>query len=104
MDHLRYAGRPFDEQRAAFLDIIRADHIVHQALVRARAIDLPDWLVVSGALYNAVWNRLTRKPCGFGTKDIDLFYFDETDTPTKQRMPSSPRQKRILPACRCRSR
>ncbi len=80
MDHLRYAGRSFDEQRAAFLDIIRVDHIVHQALVRARAIDLPDWLVVSGALYNAVWNRLTRKPCGFGTKDIDLFYFDEMDT------------------------
>ncbi len=56
-----------------------------QALVRARAIDLPDWLVVSGALYNAVWNRLTRKPCGFGTKDIDLFYFDEADTVLRSR-------------------
>jgi uncharacterized protein len=80
MDHLRYAGRSFEEQRAAFLDIVRADHIIRQALVRARAIDLPDWLVVSGALYNAVWNSLTRKPCGFGTKDIDLFYFDGADT------------------------
>jgi uncharacterized protein len=79
MSHLRYAGRPFEEQRAAFLDIIRADHIVHEALVKARAMDLPDWLIVSGALYNAVWNSLTGKPCGFGTKDVDLFYFDAAD-------------------------
>ena len=35
--------------------------------------------MVSGALYNAVWNSLTGKPCGFGTKDIDLFYFDASD-------------------------
>jgi uncharacterized protein len=79
MNHLRYADRPFEEQRVAFLDIIRADHLVHAALVKARSLDLPDWLVVSGALYNAVWNSLAGKPCGFGTKDIDLFYFDGAD-------------------------
>ena len=78
-NHLRYSGRSFAEQRAAVIDIIKADHVVHEALVRARTIDLPDWLMVSGALYNAVWNNLTGKPSGFGTKDIDLFYFDESN-------------------------
>jgi hypothetical protein len=79
MDHLRYSGCSFETQHAAFLDIVRADPIVYEALVRARAMDLPDWRIVSGALYNAVWNKLTGKPPGFGTKDIDLFYFDEAD-------------------------
>ena len=49
------------------------------ALERAREMDLPDWWLVSGILYNSVWNHLTGKPSGYGIKDIDLFYFDDAD-------------------------
>jgi hypothetical protein len=79
MDHLRYSGLPFEAQRAAFLDIVSRDALIHEALVRARSLDLPDWLIVSGALYNSVWNQLTGKPSGYGIKDVDLFYFDGND-------------------------
>ena len=79
MDHLRYSGLSFDEQRAAFLAIVSADPLVGDALARARTLALADWLVVSGALYNSVWNHLTGKPSGYGIKDVDLFYFDDTD-------------------------
>ena len=79
MDPLRHSGLPFEEQRALFLDIVLADPLIGEALRRAAALALPDWLIVSGALYNAVWNRLTGKPSGHGTKDIDLFYFDAAD-------------------------
>jgi hypothetical protein len=79
MDHLRYAGLPFERQRQVFLEIIMADQIVREALARARALGLPDWFVVSGALYNSIWNSLTGKPSGYGIKDIDLFYFDAAD-------------------------
>lgn len=79
MDHLRYSGLAFEKQRAAFLDIVSSDALIHEALVRSRTLALPDWLVVSGALYNTVWNHLTRKPSGYGIKDIDLFYFEASD-------------------------
>ena len=79
MDHLRYSGLPFEAQRTAFLDIVRADALVREALARAHTLDLPDWLVVSGALYNSVWNHLTDKPSGYGIRDVDLFYFDDSD-------------------------
>ncbi|CAN7247477.1 nucleotidyltransferase family protein [Mesorhizobium sp. LjNodule214] len=79
MDHLRYAGLSFEEQRAAFLDIVAADSLIAETLARVRQLDLPDWLVVSGALYNSVWNRLTGKPSGYGIKDVDLFYFDDAN-------------------------
>jgi hypothetical protein len=79
MDHLRYSGLAFDAQRAAFLDIVSRDALVREALVRARTLDLPDWLIVSGALYNTVWNYLTGKPSGYGIRDVDLFYFDDSD-------------------------
>jgi uncharacterized protein len=79
MDHLRFSGQPFEIQRQALFDILWAEPLIRDALIRARALDLPDWLLVSGALYNTVWNDLTGKPSGHGIKDIDLFYFDGSD-------------------------
>ena len=79
MDHLRYSGLPFEAQRAAFLDIVSRDALLSDALGRARRLALPDWLLVSGALYNTFWNELTGKPSGYGVRDVDLFYFDDSD-------------------------
>jgi hypothetical protein len=42
-------------------------------------MDLPDWWVVSGALYNTVWNALTERSLNTGIKDVDLFYCDASD-------------------------
>jgi hypothetical protein len=45
----------------------------------ARALDLPDWMVFSGAIYQPVWNHLTGRPLEHGLKDYDLAYFDAAD-------------------------
>ena len=79
MDHLRYAHLPEAEQQRVFLDITWADPVISAALVAAHSLALPDWLLVSGALYNTVWNCLTGRQPGHGINDIDLFYFDDTD-------------------------
>ncbi|MGR3717634.1 MAG: nucleotidyltransferase family protein, partial [Thermohalobaculum sp.] len=77
--HLGYAGRDAATQRAALEAILRADPLIWRALEQARALALPDWRIVAGALYNTVWNSLTGRPSGHGIKDIDLFYFDPGD-------------------------
>jgi hypothetical protein len=79
VDHLHYAGLPFEQQRKAFLDVVWADPLLRDVLTRARTFRLPDWRIVSGALYNSVWNALTKRPSGYGIKDIDLFYCDTGD-------------------------
>lgn len=79
MDPLRYAGLPFERQRAVLFDIVRNEPLLMDALVAARDFDLPQWRVVAGAIYNTVWNVLTERPSGHGIKDIDLFYFDASD-------------------------
>lgn len=61
------------------IEIIRQDPILWPALTRARDLDLPDWWIVSGAVYNTVWNTQSGRKPGYGIKDVDLFYFD-TDT------------------------
>jgi uncharacterized protein len=79
MTHLRLSGLPFEQQREHLVSILLADPLVGEALRGANRLDLPDWWIVSGALYNTVWNHLTRKPSGYGIKDVDLFYFDGSD-------------------------
>ena len=79
MPHLKYAGLAEQTQQAAFLEIIWSDPLVRSVLERARDFDLPDWWLVSGILYNSIWNHLTGKRSGHGIKDADLFYFDDQD-------------------------
>jgi len=56
--------------------IIRASPVLMAALKTAKTMKLDDWWIVSGAIYNQVWNDLTGRPEMYGVKDIDLFYFD----------------------------
>lgn len=77
MNHLRHAHLPEPKLREVFLDIIHEAAFLRQAFERAQELDLPKWRIVSGALYNTVWNHLTGRPEGYGIKDIDLLYFDE---------------------------
>ena len=77
--HLRFSGKPFEVQRAALIDIIAADPVLMTVLTGLREADLPQGLLVAGAIYNQAWNSLTGRPSLTGVNDIDLFYFDDTD-------------------------
>lgn len=61
-------------------DILRATPSLMGVLQTARELDLPDWLVFSGAVYQPVLNHLTGRPPDYGIKDYDLAYFDPADT------------------------
>lgn len=58
------------------IDILRADADAMTVLRGVRALDLPDWRLFSGAVYQSVWNALTGRPAGYGIKDFDIGYFD----------------------------
>ncbi|PZT99304.1 MAG: hypothetical protein DI624_06005 [Brevundimonas sp.] len=59
--------------------IVRADPGLMHVLTTVRALNLPDWRLVSGAVYQAAWNARTGRPAGYGIKDYDLAYFDGSD-------------------------
>lgn len=56
--------------------MVASSDLLMDRLERARDWGLPDWWIVSGAVYNLVWNRLTGRPDAQGMKDIDLAYYD----------------------------
>jgi len=59
--------------------IVRGSPSLMHALARARDLDLPDWLIFSGAIYQPVLNHLTGREPDYGIKDYDLGYFDASD-------------------------
>jgi uncharacterized protein len=77
--HLRYAGQDQAVQVAALEEIVRAQPELMRVLEVARRLALPDCWLVSGAIYNSVWNVLTGQAAMRGVKDIDLFYHDAGD-------------------------
>ena len=60
--------------------ILRGAPRLMQVLETARDLDLTDWLLFSGAIYQCVLNDLTGRDPDYGIKDYDLGYFDPADT------------------------
>jgi hypothetical protein len=62
-----------------FEEIVRSTGWLMAALIAAREVDAPDWLLGAGAIRTAVWDRLH----GFSRRtklaDIDLVFFDPSD-------------------------
>lgn len=61
---------------ARFETILRSAPNLMAVLHKARDLDLPDWMIFSGAVYQPVWNHLTGRPIEYGISDYDLAYFD----------------------------
>jgi len=59
--------------------ILRGTPPLMQVMRTARRLDLPDWLIFSGAVYQPVLNHLTGRPLDYGIRDYDLAYFDGSD-------------------------
>ena len=66
-------------QEARLEAIIRATPGLMSVLETVRSLDLPDWLIFSGAVYQPVLNHLTGRDPDYGIKDYDLAYFDASD-------------------------
>lgn len=64
------------EQNDRLIDILRATPSLMRVLRTARILDLPDWLVFSGAVYQPILNHLTGRASDYGIRDYDLAYFD----------------------------
>ncbi len=48
-------------------------------LERLQTVQINDLWLVSGSLFQTVWNTLTNREPTFGIKDYDIFYFNDDD-------------------------
>jgi uncharacterized protein len=68
-----------DDLAARLEAILRRAEGLMTVMETARRLELRDWLVFSGAVYQPVVNHLTGRPLEYGLKDYDLGYFDPAD-------------------------
>ena len=66
-----------EEERLAA--IVWSTPSLMRVLRTVHSLQLPDWLVMSGAVYQRVLNYLTGRPPDYGIRDYDLGYFDAAD-------------------------
>jgi uncharacterized protein len=76
MSTVEASGRVLRKRLTA---ILRATPPLMRVLSVARHLNLPDWLVFSGAVYQPIFNHLIGRPPDYGIKDYDLAYFDMSD-------------------------
>jgi len=50
--------------------ILHATPVLMQVLRTARKLNLPDWLMFSGAVYQPALNQLTRRALGYGIEAL----------------------------------
>jgi hypothetical protein len=70
---------PLDEQLAAFTTALTRNEVLTEVIERTAALQLPDWYVTAGCLFQTVWNVATGRAPASGIKDYDIFYFDAGD-------------------------
>jgi hypothetical protein len=61
---------------ARFIELAGTNPFNRTILQRLPALALPDAWLVSGSLFQTVWNALTGRAPLHGIKDYDIFYFD----------------------------
>jgi uncharacterized protein len=80
---LNALGNPYvtseDERLAALRQILQETPVVMAILAAVRDLHLQDGWLVSGGIYQTVWNALTGYPYDHGIKDYDVVYFDGSD-------------------------
>src|SRR5690349_22769788 len=76
---MRAGQLPIERQLAHLRAALRRNRTLTEVLARAAGMDLPDWYLVAGCLYQTVWNVVTGQPPDAGILDYDLAYFDDSD-------------------------
>lgn len=77
--------------------IVRADVRLMQLLEAARGLNLPQWRVVAGCVYQTVWNTLTGRTPGADLNDNDLIYFDSEDLSQETEVATARRLRDLMP-------
>jgi hypothetical protein len=62
--------------KARFIETALSNPINRIVLDRLPTLGLTDVWLVSGSVFQTIWNSLTGRPLDYGIKDYDIFYFD----------------------------
>lgn len=78
-------NQPVAVQIRSLRDILMLDHDLWRVIERVSAMQLPNLYIGGGSVAQSVWNVLFGQPVGNGISDIDVIYFDDDLSESKER-------------------
>ena len=68
--------KSIDEQNELFLSIIRQNKDLMLILDYLVELNLPNFYIAAGSIFQTIWNYYDKKELNYGIKDIDIIYYD----------------------------
>ncbi len=67
------------EQNEKFIEIIKQNKELMLILNYISELNLPNFYIAAGAVFQTIWNYYDNKTLNFGIKDIDIIYYDSNN-------------------------
>lgn len=64
------------EQNEKFISILKENKDLITILDYIYELNLPNFYIAAGSIFQTIWNYYDQKPLNFGIKDIDIIYYD----------------------------
>ena len=64
------------EQNEIFISILKQNNDLMTILEYISELELPNFYIAAGSIFQTIWNHYDNKPLNFGIKDIDIIYYD----------------------------
>jgi hypothetical protein len=62
-----------------FVRIIKQNNVLIETLDFISQLNLPNFYIAAGSVFQTIWNYYDNKPLNYGIKDIDVIYYDKDD-------------------------
>lgn len=67
------------EQNETFISIIKQNKDLMLILDYINELNLPNYYIAAGSVFQTIWNYYDKKPLNYEIKDIDIIYYDSTN-------------------------
>lgn len=67
------------EQNEEFISIIKQNKDLMLILDYIESLNLPNFYIAAGAVFQTIWNYYDNKPLNYNIKDIDIIYYDSNN-------------------------
>lgn len=68
-----------EEQNRKLIEIISRNKDFMTILDYVASLNLPNFYIAAGSIFQTVWNDYDNKPLNYGIKDFDIIYYDSND-------------------------
>ncbi len=75
--------KDIETQQKKIMSIIKKNKDLMQILDYIEGLDLPNFYIVSGSVFQTIWNYLDNKNLNNNIKDIDIIYYDKNNLSKK---------------------